>query len=245
MASQRIYWQSLVAGGLMLLAAVAAVLAKPTVRAADRSFSLEAAIPSQFGDWHLDRTVIPVEPAPDVLEKLGRIYSQTLGRTYVNSQGQRIMLSVAYGGDQSDGMRAHRPEVCYAAQGFEVSAKRREVLQVGALSIPTRQLTARQEERIEPITYWMVVGDRVVGSGVEQKLAQLASSFHGVVPDGVLMRVSSIDPSPEHAWKLHATFVAALFPAVDPQQRRRFFGAVGAGGGLQVAVPPPRMLAVR
>ncbi|QEL65390.1 hypothetical protein OTERR_19140 [Oryzomicrobium terrae] len=237
MTRRGVFWQSLLAGGLMLLAAGAAVLAKPTVRAADNRFSLEQAIPEQFGDWQLDRTVIPVAPAPEVLATLNRIYSQTLGRTYVNSRGQRIMLSVAYGGDQSDGMRAHRPEVCYVAQGFEVSAKRREMVRAGALSIATRQLTARQQERIEPITYWMVVGDRVVGSGMEQKLAQLASGFRGVVPDGVLMRVSSIDPSPEHAWQLHAAFIDALYPAIDPAQRRRFFGAPEPGGSVQAAAP--------
>ena len=34
-------------------------------------------------------------------------------------RGRQIMLSIAYGEDQRDGMKLHYPEVCYPAQGFQ------------------------------------------------------------------------------------------------------------------------------
>ena len=102
----------------------AAALAKvgvPTKKIADTwETDLEKMFPTQFGDWQVDRSMPVILPAPDVQAKLDAIYNQVLARTYVNVRtGERVMLSVAYGGDQSDGMSVHLPEVCYPAQGFE------------------------------------------------------------------------------------------------------------------------------
>ena len=77
---------------------------------------LEALFPRQFGDWKVDNAIPVQMVAPDVQALLNELYNQVLERTYVNSQGARIMLSVAYGGDQSDATRAHWPEVCYPAR---------------------------------------------------------------------------------------------------------------------------------
>lgn len=35
-------------------------------------------------------------------------------------RGERTMLTVAYSGDQSDALKAHRQEVGYTAQGFRL-----------------------------------------------------------------------------------------------------------------------------
>ena len=55
-----------------------------------------------------------------------------------------------------------------------------------------------------------MVGDRVTLSGTEQKLAQLAYSTRGVIPDGMLVRVSSIDQNAESAWLMQQSFIADL-----------------------------------
>src|SRR5205085_349207 len=74
------------------------------------------------GDWHIDPEIVPVAPAPDVQAKLERLYGQVVNRAYVNAAGEMVMLTIAYGGDQSDALKVHRQENCYAAQGFDIHA---------------------------------------------------------------------------------------------------------------------------
>ena len=118
-------WKALVALLLMVGAFAAGEAWRPTKHLSDMQakVDLETMFPTTFGDWAVD-TRQPVQlVSPDTQALLDKLYNQLLTRTYVNRQsGQRIMMSVAYGGDQSDGTRAHRPEVCYPAQGFEVIA---------------------------------------------------------------------------------------------------------------------------
>jgi EpsI family protein len=134
------------------------------------------------------------------------------------------MLSVAYGGDQSDATRAHRPEVCYPAQGFQVLASSQGVFEADTHPLRVRHLVAKLGGRIEPITYWVTVGDKVTLSGTEQKLAQLSYSVRGFVPDGMLIRVSSIDPDATKAYALHQEFVSKLASAIKGDARAQIIG---------------------
>ena len=103
--------QALVAFLLMALAFGAAQALRPTLHMADLRgrLELETVFPKQFGDWTIDNRVAVQLISPVLQAVIDRIYNQTLSRTYVNPKGQRMMLSVAYGGDQSDATRAHRP----------------------------------------------------------------------------------------------------------------------------------------
>ena len=216
---------------LAVLAFVGAYAWTPTQHLADMrpKLDLESVFPKSFGDWAVDNRVPVQLIAPDQAEVLNKIYNQTLSRVYVNRQGERIMLSVAYGGDQSDGTRAHRPEVCYPAQGFQILSSARGTLSVTPEStVGVQQLVAKQGGRIEPITYWVTVGERVAVSGTEQKLAQLEYSMRGVIPDGMLVRVSSIDTDKANAFKLHQSFVSSLAGALNDDIRPRIIGRPGA-----------------
>ena len=162
--------------------------------------------------------------APDTQSVLDRIYSQTLSRTYVDENGDRIMLSVAYGGDQSDATRAHRPEVCYPAQGFEILSSSSDVLALGNRSLRVRRLVSKMGSRVEPITYWITVGDRVTVTGTEQKMAQLSYSTRGLIPDGMLVRVSSIDGDISRAFSLQQSFISGMAEALSPRDRSQVVG---------------------
>jgi EpsI family protein len=219
----------IVIGLAMLVASGLAVAMKPTQRMADMGpkVDLEAMIPKEFGDWRVDTTVVPVQVSPDVQAKLDKIYNQTLSRTYINSRGERIMLSVAYGGDQSDSMQVHRPEVCYPAQGFQVlsAAMSKVVTDFGEL--PVKRLITRLGQRNEPVTYWIVVGDTVATRGIQQKVAQLKYGFTGQVPDGMLVRVSAIDTNPDRSYSVQDAFVRSLLSSVDDDRRARLAGVFG------------------
>lgn len=211
---------------LMLAGAALTYLGKPTQHLADQigKPDLEVLFPKQFGNWRVDTSIVPVLPSPEVQEQLDAIYNQVLSRTYVNDKGQRVMLSVAYGGDQSDGTSAHRPEVCYPAQGFQISANQRSTVGAVGGSLLVRQLMSRQGLRSEPITYWVVVGNEVVTSGVGQKLAQMRYGLRGIIADGMLVRVSSIDPDMARGHGVQSNFIADMAAALPNPQRLRVFG---------------------
>lgn len=201
---------------------------KPRHHIADdlAKMDLEQAFPRVLGSWRQDTSLPATIVSPDVEAMLSKLYAQTLSRVYVNERGQRIMLSVAYGGDQSDATRAHRPDVCYPAQGFQIESSRDASVPLPAGPLPVRQMIARLGSRVEPVSFWFAVGSELATSGQQQKLAQLRYGLKGQIPDGMLVRVSSIDPDAEAAYALQSEFIKALRRDVPPQWAPRIFGAV-------------------
>ena len=214
----------LAAGLAMGLTAAAAPMLKP-IPSAQPAPDLETLVPATFGDWRIDPDMIPLAPAPDVQAKLDRLYGQVLSRTYVNSRGERMMLTVAHGGDQSDALKAHRQEVCYAAQGFEIRALQHGDLAVAGRDIPVTRMLAVRGERFEPVTYWFTMGDRVVLTRTERLRTQLANGLARRIPDGMLVRVSSITPDAPAAFAAQASFVSAILAALPAEGVTRFVGA--------------------
>jgi exosortase B len=215
---------ALVVAALMITTALAAPLLEP-VRAEGPSLQLESMVPRAFGDWSIDPEVVPVPLTAEVQAKLDRIYSQTVSRTYVNAAGQHMMLTVAYGGDQSDALKAHRQEVCYTAQGFTIHDLHADQLAVKGGSIPVMRMLAIRDERSEPVTYWFTMDDRVVRGRAERLAMQLREGFRGRIPDGMLVRVSSISTDPQAAYAAQQAFVVALLASMPPAERTRLAGA--------------------
>lgn len=186
---------------------------------------LESQIPKRFGDWALDTSAVGGVVNPQQEELLKQLYSQILSRTYVNGQGQRVMLSIAYGNDQRDGLQLHYPEVCYPAQGFQLLSNRKVDLRLAGLQIPARRLeTVFGNQRYEPVTYWTVIGDTVVRGGIDKKLAEMRYGFKGLIPDGLLFRVSSIDRDTASAYVLQDQFCSALLAELPAGVRARVAG---------------------
>jgi len=210
----------------MVAASVSAVVLRPTEQLADLGpkVDLEAMVPKQFGDWRIDDTIIPLMPSPDVQASLDKIYNQTLARTYVNDRRERVMLSIAYGSAQTKSLQVHLPEVCYAAQGFHVGSAKKDFTETMAGRVPVMHLVATHGRRREPITYWITVGEQTVRGGFEQKLASIRYGIAGVIPDGMLVRVSSISSDDEQAFELQGRFIRQLLSELSPEDRARLVG---------------------
>jgi EpsI family protein len=197
----------------------------PQRRMADRrgGFKLADAVPERFAGWQRDPNAVGVVANPQTEELLRRIYTETLERTYVRGPGERIMLSIAYGADQSDNsVQMHYPEVCYPAQGFQLLARQRGVLRLSQGDIPVRRLeTVFANRRFEPVTYWTVIGDQLSLGGVDRRLAEIRHGLQGEIVDGMLVRVSSISQDTAAAFALQDRFVADLLDNLTPAQRLR------------------------
>jgi EpsI family protein len=202
-----------------------ALTPKPRVVPAHEQFSLDQMIPQRFGDWRIDPSVVPLTPDPEQQSVLEKIYDQTLSRTYVNNEGQRVMLSIAYGGDQSKSLQLHLPEVCYVAQGFQMVKEDDGALPTRYGELPVKRLVARLHERNEPITYWITIGEHAARAGIQQKLRRLAYGLSGEIPDGMLVRVSTIQASDAQAYRVQDRFVADMLGTMAPRDRTRLLGA--------------------
>lgn len=224
--NKKILVAGIVMGGLMLFSGAVAKLISPTVKIADMrpAVDLNTAIPLQFGDWEEDKAQVSSVVNPSTEAALKEIYAQTLSRTYVNKNGDRIMLSIAYGTDQSDNLSVHFPEGCYVGQGFGVTPTAFEKVSTTFGEIPTARLVANMYARIEPVTYWIVVGDKVVTTSWDMKKVKLAYSLKGLIPDATLMRVSSITPDRAAGYRLQQEFVDQMLKALTPAQRSHFAG---------------------
>lgn len=227
----RLTRRSLVLGGLMAATSVGAVLAKPKPQVTSESQmpDLEALLPEAFGRWTIDRTIVPLAVSPDVAQMLTTIYDRTVARTYVNERRERIMLSVAYGANQSRALQLHKPEVCYSAQGFRITAIEKGQWQLPGAVIPTMHLVGVLGPRVEPVTYWMRIGDDIARGWLEQNTVRLKYGTRGLIPDGVLFRVSNVSTQPKEAYELQRQFVEELVAAMNPKAREVFLGAVALG----------------
>lgn len=217
---------------LMITASVTAANLRPHQKISDNGAKLvlDQAIPKQFNNWRvLDLSAQLVNPT--LKEALDKVYAQTLSRTYTNTRGEIIMLSIAYGEDQSDSVGVHLPEGCYGGQGFNINQVMREKIITDSVTIPVTKVVAVKGNRVEPITYWLRTGDQLTYPGLDTKLARLQYGLKGKIPDGILVRISSLVPSSEaielsEAYELQNRFAQDLVSAMPYTKRSALIGQV-------------------
>jgi EpsI family protein len=211
---------------LMLTTGAMSVVAVPTKLLSDSrpGFELEKALPKAFKGWTVDPSVVPIPPSPDQAAVMNQIYDQVVSRTYINAKGQRVMLSITYGSRQNQQMRAHRQEVCYRAQGFRIANLQRLPLKIAGREVPSARMVASQGPRIEPVTYWFTMGDYAAMSYVDRELVQLRYAAVGQIPDGYLIRLSSLSADSAASFAVHLEFADDLLASVTPEVRERLTG---------------------
>jgi EpsI family protein len=212
---------------LMLLSAGLTVALRPTDSLADQRppIDLDTLIPTAFGDWRELENKSAQIINPQMAETLSMAYSQTLSRTYIDSHGYRIMLSLAYGKTQRGNLQLHHPELCYPGQGFEILSNKTSQLTTKFGVLPIRLLeTQKSRSRYEPVTYWATIGEKVVLGSVQRKIVEIQYGLRGQMADGLLFRVSSIDPNTTSAFNQQTEFVAKLLDVLSPTDRHRIAG---------------------
>jgi EpsI family protein len=212
---------------LMFTASGVAMALHPTHKITEDGIkiNLETLIPKHFGQWNLDDTVVPIKVSPDVQAELNVLYNQTLARTYTNSTGERVMLSIAYGDDQDRTMQVHRPEVCYAAQGFIINNMTKSTIDANGTKLPVMKMVATQGQRIEPIIYWVMIGNAVVRGNLEQGFARLKYGLGGKIPYGILIRVSTISANELQSYSTEEQFVHDMLISIPETHRKILTGA--------------------
>jgi len=194
----------------------------------DKLPRLGSMIPEQFMGWQALSRISPLVIDPRVASQVEETYAETVERVYRGPGDQMVMLSVAYGTHQlHDSLQAHRPEYCYRAQGFTIEQSVDTSIQTDAGPLKVRRLLTRRAQRFEPVTYWMMVDRRAVLPGLGRQLAQLAHGLRGEIPDGLLVRVSSLAATPDEAWSVHEHFITDLLSVLPPTHLDRLAGLHG------------------
>jgi EpsI family protein len=215
----------LLGGGLLAAAGTAAALTprKRLVLLGDRK--LDSIVPMRVGDW----TSVP--SAGFVLPKspgslADRLYSQTVTRLYSgNDIRLPMMLVIAYGAVQNDLLQLHRPETCYSAVGYTISASRvANVPLAGQVQLPVRELTATNDKRLEQICYWTRIGDDLPTDGSQQRWVKLRQQFDGYLSDGLLVRISCVAESVPEVFGELQDFARVLVQSMRPSDRDVLIG---------------------
>ncbi len=83
-------------------------------------------------------------------------------RAYGNSRGDVVLLALAYGRNQRQEVKIHRPDVCYTAQGFQLVERSSVALPVqgthGA-QVSGMRMLVKAPGRVEAVSYWIRIGD--------------------------------------------------------------------------------------
>lgn len=222
-----IFLRNYILMSLMLLSLVLAIVMRPIDKIADHQekFDLETMIPKQFGKWHAELfSPSSIKLAPIENETVNKTYNQIISRNYVDENGHTVILSIGYGESQWQGLRVHRQEVCYSAQGFLISDLSNPILFIDGRAIKATRLVASKGSRTEPVTYWFTMGDKVVRSYFERQREQFEYSLKGFIPDGYLFRVSSIGDNVDEQFQLQQNFSEELLSVLPENFKVRLIG---------------------
>ena len=229
MPDSKLTRRAAIAAVLMVAASAGGRAMVPTRRMAQvrGPFKLADLVPGDFGRWRVDERAVGgiVDPQTEAL--LNKLYNQMLDRIYVDDQGNRIMLNVSYGADQADDdVQLHYPEVCYPAQGFQVTSNHTGEIDLPEGRVRVRRLMTQQLAigRFEPVTYWTIVGDEQSLSGMDRKISEIRHGLRGEIVDGLLFRVSSISRDPEAGFQVQSQFIRDFVRVLTPAARRQLVG---------------------
>jgi len=178
----------------------------------------ERMIPDSVGAWQSRKSAELVLPAED--EGQDKLYENLETRVYEGSGLAAMMVLIAYSSVQQNDVQVHRPEVCYPAAGFPIQWTRPATVDFGSRKISARELVADRGGLSEKILYWVRVGDAYPIGWAEQRLSMAMSNAKGVIPDGLLFRVSTIHGPEKSSPTLLGDFARAFVASSPPSFRK-------------------------
>jgi len=181
---------------------------------------LDDIVPKTVGPWKFVAASGLVVPPEDQLVRT--LYSELLTRVYWDNKNSPVMLLVAQSAGQTGILQVHRPEICYPASGYQISPVSRHDIQLGSSSVPTNTLSATNGATTEQIVYWIRVGDRIPTNWSQQKLDVAEANLRGIIPDAVLVRISTVNDDAAAARATLDAFAQSLIASVAPARRPVF-----------------------
>lgn len=214
-----------------LIAAIGAYFATPKLSSIENAPNLENTVPRAFGDWvELKSPLLQVSLSTGGETDLNQPYDQVVMRTYRNSAGRVVQLALAWGGNQRQEVKIHRPDLCYVAQGYQINdIKSVEFNDIGVSGIPIKgkQMIASANRNIEAVTYWIRIGNSFSEDAFETRVNIFREGLAGNIPDGILVRVSmpiETTLAADEVWGVMNIFLKQLIKAAPNDVLRLMLG---------------------
>ena len=221
----RIRWISLSLA--LVLFGVLGWALRPDIVATPPGPSMAERLPQQVGRWQLQAASFDQISASSDNLSLEQPYDEVMSRTYADGQGAAIMVTLAYGRNQRQEVKIHRPELCYPAQGFQVkSLESTKYPGVRSLStaeaVTGKRMVTSGGDFDEIVSYWIRIGDTYSDSALKTRLTILREGLKGRMTDGILVRVSQrVHPNtePTQSYKEQNEFLEHFVAAMDPSMK--------------------------
>jgi EpsI family protein len=215
---------AIVGAGFSLTAGAAALVTPHRHEGTLGLARLEDLVPTAVGTWREapgSRLILPDA------EQLPSPYDQVLTRSFMAPSQPTIMFLVAYGAAQSGLMKVHRPEVCYRSSGFSIRDDRPiDVSLESRPAIAAKSFLAVRQDRAEHVLYWTRISDMFPRDLASQRLVMLKQGIAGLIPDGVLVRCSTLASDRDAELDALVNFVRALVASAPPRGRSLLIGRV-------------------
>jgi len=186
---------------------------------------LENIVPQQFGQWKkMEISNGIVNPQQEQL--LNELYSDG-DYPVLRVRGWLSNHAVDRLWQESERFIPGSParDLLSSPRGFQVKSVSRLQLETPFGEIPVRQLeTAYQSQRTEPVTYWTTIGDHATQSSVDKKFKEMEYAMQGLIADGLLFRVSSVDTNIPRAYEVQKQFISDILSAMSAKDRLRLAG---------------------
>lgn len=220
--------RSLVVAVALMLIAGAGIMLRPSINSAAPSPHLDKTVPEQFGEWRtLPNPMLQVDLSTDGATSTDQPYDEIVSRTYVNANGDAVMMALAYGKNQRQEIKIHRPELCYPAQGFKVMSLKNAAFDgirstLTGSDIVGKRMVVHGKGHDEVVSYWIRIGDTFSASPWRIRWQIMQEGLQGRMTDGILVRLSQrvqpgTDPAPVHA--MLEDFAKQLVSATPPNTR--------------------------
>jgi EpsI family protein len=187
----------------------------------------ESFIPDVVGPWRFVTESGVVLPPQDALSD--RLYDDLVTRVYSDDAGRSVMFLIAYNNRQDGVLQIHRPEICYPAGGYQLTPTRdADISLAGGSLLPAKAFLASGRDRDEAVLYWTRVGDAFPRKWSEQRLAVVEANLKGIIPDGLLVRASTLGSEMPTELAVLKSFMVEFISAASPALRKVLFGPATA-----------------
>lgn len=208
---------------LMVSAALASIALKPDFESKAKEIpDFKKIIPINFSGWEMivhnyQQISLSVEDEKNIDQP----YDAILMETFQKTSKETIMLAVAYGANQQQEIKIHRPELCYPAQGFQIEEINNLEYEVDVNNKIYRfnltQMVSKSRQRREVTLYWIRIGNMISSNPWEIRWNILKGGLSQDIPDGILVRTSQVlskKLSIEQSIKMQKEFIQNLLAGI-------------------------------
>jgi EpsI family protein len=214
--------QLLIGGALVATSGAALVIAPRRTAPALPLGGLDRGIPERIGPYRHHSDAGVVAPLRGQLSE--RLYDGYVARTYVALGEAPIMLLIAYGRVQDSQFQLHRPESCYPAFGYELGASQAVEIPLADRVIDGITLTASRQGVNEQLLYWTRIGPSFPTGFWSERAVILRDALSGGIPDGALVRLSTVSDDAVAATTTLANFNRMMMQNIGPIARACLLG---------------------